>query len=76
MDLVTALDEAIENVIRCALDIEDSEGTAAATARLARVRTLGIVHRLMRKHERECKHMEERRMCTCELPKRAKEKRL
>ena len=56
MDLITALDEAIESVIQCAWAVEESAGTAVASERFERVTkecTAQAVQRLKRKREEE-----------------------
>ncbi len=70
MDLITALDEAIESVIQCAWAVEESAGTAVASERFERVTkecTAQAVQRLKRKRgeekERECEEKTERREC-------------
>ena len=71
MDLITALDEAIENVIQCAWAVEENSGTAVASERFERITkacTVEAVRRLKRKRE-ECEHMQERRECACEKEK-------
>ena len=56
MDLITALDEAIESVIQCAWAVEESAGTAVASERFERVTkecTAQAVQRLKRKREED-----------------------
>ena len=57
MDPMIALDDAIEDVIRCACAVEESKGSTS-DERLERLRTLGVVHRILRKRARE--------ECACE----------
>ena len=52
MDPMIALDDAIEDVIRCACAVEESKGSTS-DERLERLRTLGVVHRILRKRARE-----------------------
>ena len=59
MDPMIALDDTIEDVIRCACAVEESKGSTA-DERLERLRTLGAVQRILRKRARE---QEE---CACE----------
>ena len=59
MDLITALDEAIENVVKCAWAVEETEGTAAASERFERVAR--FTEQAVRKRKREeCAHMKEK----------------
>ncbi len=68
MNLITALDEAIENVVKCAWAVEETEGTAAASERFERVAR--FTEQAVRKRKREeCEHMQERRECACEKEK-------
>ena len=60
MDPMIALDDAIEDVIRCACAVEESKGSTS-DERLERLRTIGVVHRILRKRARE-----QEQACACE----------